>query len=41
MFILPLKYISREEHLEYNIRRRIMLRKFQYYLNIKWNRIFM
>jgi hypothetical protein len=41
MFILPLEYISRHEHLEYNIRHRIILRTFQYYLNIEWNRILM
>lgn len=39
IFILPGEYISRHEHLEYNIRYRIILRTFQYYLNIQWNRI--
>jgi len=39
MFILLWEYIARHEHLEYNITYRIMLRTFQYYLNIQWNRI--
>ena len=38
-FILPWGYISRHEHLECNIGYRIMLRTFQYYMNIEWIRI--